>query len=51
VIHIVAENRGATTISALLSARAAVQQMGLPVMLVLCGLPPMSEHLVHAKSY
>jgi AAA ATPase domain len=49
--HVVAEKRGATTISALLSATAAVQQMGLPVMLVLCGLPPMIEHLVHAKSY
>jgi hypothetical protein len=49
--HVVEEKKGTTTISALLSAIAAAQQQGLPVMLVLCGLPPMIEHLVHAKSY
>jgi hypothetical protein len=49
--HVVEEKKGTTTISALLSAVASAQQRGLPVMLILCGLPPMVEHLVQAKSY
>jgi len=49
--HVVEEKRGTTTISALLSAVATAQQRGLPVMLILCGLPPIVEHLVQAKSY
>jgi hypothetical protein len=49
--HVVEEKRGSTTISAMLSAVAAAQQQGLPAMLILCGLPPVVEHLVHAKSY
>ncbi len=49
--QVVEEKRGTTTISALLSAIATAQQRGLPVMLILCGLPPIVEHLVRAKSY
>lgn len=49
--QVVEEKRGGSTLSALLSAVAAAQQRRLPVMLILCGLPPMIEHLVHAKSY
>jgi len=49
--HVVEEKRGTTTISGLLSAVATAQQRGLPVMLILCGLPPIVEHLVQAKSY
>lgn len=49
--HSVEEKPGATTISALLSSVAAAQQRELPVMLILCGLPPIIEHLVAAKSY
>lgn len=49
--HAVEEKRGSSTLSALLSAVAAAQQQELPIMLVLCGLPPMLEHLAAAKSY
>ncbi|MBI2756565.1 MAG: ATP-binding protein [Chloroflexi bacterium] len=49
--HVVEEKRGTTTLSALLAAVAAAQQQELPVMLILCGLPPIVEHLVNAKNY
>lgn len=38
-------------LGAFISALAAVQQDGLPVMLVACGLPPLIEHLAQAQSY
>ncbi|MDQ6878193.1 MAG: ATP-binding protein [Candidatus Dormibacteraeota bacterium] len=49
--HVVKEERGQLTLSALLSATAAVQREGLPIMLVLCGLPTILENLGQAKSY
>ncbi len=49
--HMVREKRGALTISALLAAVAGAQQRGVPVMLVLCGLPPLVENLSRSKSY
>src|SRR5207302_578868 len=36
---------------ALLAATAAVQREGIPVMLVLCGLPTILENLGRSKSY
>src|SRR5205814_10553196 len=39
------------TLSALLAATAAVQREGIPVMLVLCGLPTILENLGRSKSY
>jgi len=38
-------------LSALLSATSAVQQHGLPLMLMLCGLPPVVDNLARSKSY
>jgi hypothetical protein len=49
--HVVKEERGQLTLSALLSATAAVQREGLPIMLVLCGLPTILENLGQSKSY
>ena len=49
--HVVQERKGQFTLSALLAAAAAVQQRGTPVLLVLCGLPPLLEHLARSKSY
>jgi len=49
--HAVEERRGQLTLSALLSAVAAVQQREVPAMLVLCGLPTLIEHLTNSKSY
>lgn len=42
---------GEFPLSAFISSAAAVQQEGLPIMLVLSGLPPLIEHLASAKSY
>jgi AAA ATPase domain len=49
--HVIEEKAGELTLSALLAAIAAVQQRGSPVLLVLCGLPPILENLARAKSY
>ena len=49
--HVVRERSGAQTLSALLSATSAVQQHGLPLMLMLCGLPPVVDNLSRSKSY
>jgi AAA ATPase-like protein len=49
--HVVRERSGAPTLSALLSATSAVQQHGLPLMLMLCGLPPVVDNLSRSKSY
>jgi hypothetical protein len=49
--HVVKEERGDLTLSALLAAAAAVQREGMPVMLVLCGLPTILENLGRSKSY
>jgi len=49
--HVVEEKTGQFTLSALLSACAAVQQRGIALMLVLCGLPPILENLARSKSY
>lgn len=49
--HAVRERRGELTLSALLAAVAAGQQRGVPVMLVLGGLPPLVENLARSKSY
>jgi hypothetical protein len=49
--HVVRERRGAPTLSALLSATSAVQQHSLPLMLMLCGLPPVVDNLARSKSY
>jgi hypothetical protein len=49
--HVVRERPGAPTLSALLSATSAVQQHGLPLMLMLCGLPPVVDNLARSKSY
>jgi hypothetical protein len=49
--HVVREHSGAPTLSALLSATSAVQQHSLPMMLMLCGLPPVVDNLSRSKSY
>src|SRR6202022_4590469 len=49
--HVVRERHGAQTLSALLSATSAVQQHSLPLMLMLCGLPPVVDNLSRSKSY
>jgi hypothetical protein len=49
--HVVRERAGAPTLSALLSATSAVQQRSLPLMLMLCGLPPVVDNLSRSKSY
>jgi hypothetical protein len=49
--HVVRERAGDLTLSALLVAVAAAQQRGVPVMLVLCGLPAVLENLSRSKSY
>ena len=49
--HVVRERPGTPTLSALLSAASAVQQHGLPLMLMLCGLPPVVDNLSRSKSY
>ncbi|HEV2033542.1 MAG TPA: ATP-binding protein [Candidatus Dormibacteraeota bacterium] len=49
--HVVRERPGTPTLSALLSATSAVQQHGLPLMLMLCGLPPVVDNLARSKSY
>ena len=49
--HVIRERTGAPTLSALLSATSAVQQKGLPLMLMLCGLPPLVDNLSRSKSY
>jgi len=49
--HVVEEKKGWLTLSALLAAVAAVQQRGLPILLILCGLPPILENLARSKSY
>ncbi|MGH7904824.1 MAG: ATP-binding protein [Candidatus Dormibacteraceae bacterium] len=49
--HAVEERRGQLTISALLAALAAVQQRGIPIGMVLCGLPALQENLARSKSY
>jgi hypothetical protein len=49
--HVVQERSGQLTLSALLAATAAVQQRGVPLILVLCGLPSVVEHLARSKSY
>ena len=41
----------APPLSALLTATSAVQQHGLPLMLMLCGLPPVVDNLSRSKSY
>ncbi|MEO9049426.1 MAG: ATP-binding protein [Candidatus Dormiibacterota bacterium] len=49
--HVVREKTGEPTLSALLSATSAVQQHSLPLMLMLCGLPPIVDNLSRSKSY
>src|SRR5258706_5462108 len=49
--HVVRERPGAPTLSALLSATSAIQQRNLPLMLMLCGLPPVVDNLARSKSY
>jgi len=49
--HVIRERLGMPTLSALLSATSAVQQHGLPLMLMLCGLPPLVDNLSRSKSY
>lgn len=49
--HVIRERGGAPTLSALLAAASAVQQHGLPLMLMLCGLPPLVDNLSRSKSY
>jgi hypothetical protein len=49
--HVVRERPGAPTLSALLTATSAVQQHSLPLMLMLCGLPPVVDNLARSKSY
>ena len=49
--HVVRERTGTPTLSALLSATSAVQQHDLPLMLMLCGLPPVVDNLSRSKSY
>jgi len=49
--QVVHERRGASTLSALLTAVAGAQQRSVPVILVLCGLPNLLENVAKAKSY
>lgn len=49
--QVVRERRSEMTVSALLAAVAGAQQRGVPVMLVLGGLPPLIENLSRSKSY
>ena len=49
--HVVRERPGTPTLSALLSATSVVQQHSLPLMLMLCGLPPVVDNLSRSKSY
>lgn len=49
--HVIREHPGSPTLSALLTATSAVQQHGLPLMLMLCGLPPVVDNLSRSKSY
>jgi hypothetical protein len=49
--HVIRERAGAPTLSALLSATSGVQQHSLPLMLMLCGLPPVVDNLSRSKSY
>jgi hypothetical protein len=49
--QVVKEERKELTLSALLAATATVQREGIPVMLVLCGLPTILENLGRSKSY
>jgi len=49
--QVVSERRGASTLSALLTAVAGAQQHAVPVILVLCGLPNLLENVSKAKSY
>ena len=49
--HVVRERSSAPTLSALLSATSAIQQRSLPLMLMLCGLPPVVDNLARSKSY
>jgi hypothetical protein len=49
--QVVRERPGWLTLSALLAAVAAVQREGVPVLLVLCGLPSILENLGRSKSY
>jgi len=42
---------GSHPLSSLLMAVARAQRAGLPVLLVLCGLPPVVENLARARSY
>jgi hypothetical protein len=48
--QVVKEERRELTLSALLAATAAVQREGIPLMLVLCGLPTILENLGRLKS-
>jgi hypothetical protein len=49
--HVVRERPVTPTLSALLSATSVVQQHSLPLMLMLCGLPPVVDNLSRSKSY
>lgn len=51
--HLVRDSRHARQfpLSALLSAVARAQREGVPVMLIVCGLPPLTDNLALAKSY
>jgi hypothetical protein len=49
--HVVRERPATPTLSALLSATSVVQQHSLPLMLMLCGLPPVVDNLSRSKSY
>ena len=49
--HVIHERTGEATLSALLAATAGVQQRGVPMLMVLCGLPPLIENLGRSKSY
>src|ERR1700674_1241069 len=50
-LNVVRERAGPPTLSALLSATSPVQQHALPLMLMLCGLPPVVDNLSRSKSY
>jgi hypothetical protein len=49
--HVIRERLGWLTLSALLSATAGAQRKGVPMMLILCGLPQVLENLARSKSY
>lgn len=49
--HVVRERPGTPTLSALLTATSLLQQHSLPLMLMLCGLPPVVDNLSRSKSY